>query len=157
AAASRGRAAATPVSDADQELRDYLAEWRRITAKEQGVPAYVVLHDTSLDEICQMQPKSTAELLKITGIGERKAAMHGTAILAALQRYREGARSEARPGKRTAPALETLRLIADGKTLEEIAQIRGRQLSTVVNAVAALVETGQVEFQPAWIDPNKFS
>jgi ATP-dependent DNA helicase RecQ len=48
-------------------------------------------------------------------------------------------------------------LLADGKSLEEIAQIRGRQLSTVVNTVAALVETGQVEFQQAWIDPNKQS
>ncbi len=157
-AASGGRAATTtPVSDADQELREYLREWRRSMAKEQSVPAYVVLHDTSLDEICQMQPKSIGELLNITGIGERKASMYGTAILAALQRYRGGARVEAQPGKKTAPALETLRLLAEGKTLEEIAQTRGRQLSTVVNAVAALVETGQVEFQPGWIDRNKQS
>jgi ATP-dependent DNA helicase RecQ len=157
-AAAGGRAATTtPVSDADQELREYLREWRRSMAKEESVPAYVVLHDTSLDEICQMQPKSIRELLNITGIGERKAAMYGTAILAALQRYRGGARVESRPGKKTAPALETLHLLAEGKTLEEIAQTRGRQLSTVVNAVAALVETGQVEFQPGWIDRNKQS
>jgi len=156
-AASGGRVASPPVSDADQELRDYLREWRRSMAKEKGMPAYVVLHDTSLDEICRMQPKSIGELLNITGIGERKAAMYGTAILAVLQQYREGARVEARPGKKTVPALETLRLLAEGKTLEEIAQTRGRQLSTVVNAVAALVETGQVEFQPGWIDRNKQS
>ena len=152
-----GRAAATPISDIDQDLREYLREWRRSTAKEQGVPAYVVLHDTSLDEVCHMQPKSIGELLNVTGIGERKAALHGKAILSALQRYREGSRAEARTAKKTAPAIETLRLLADGKSLEEIAQIRGRQLSTVVNAVAALVETGQVEFQQAWIDPNKQS
>ena len=156
-AASAGRTAVTPVFEADQELREYLAEWRRSTAKEQGVPAYVVLHDSSLNEICQMQPKSIGELLNITGIGERKAALYGNAILAALQRYREGARAEARAAKRTAPALETLSLLAEGKSLEEIAEIRGRQLSTVVNAVAALVESGQVEFQPVWIDPNKRS
>jgi len=156
-AASGGRARPSPVSEADQQLRDYLREWRRSMAKEQGVPAYVVLHDTSLDEICQMQPNSIGKLLKITGIGERKAAMYGTAILAALQRYREGARVEAGAGKKTAPALETLRLLAEGKTLEEIAQTRGRQFSTVVNAVAALVETGQVEFQSRWIDRNKQS
>ncbi|HUD67827.1 MAG TPA: RecQ family ATP-dependent DNA helicase [Candidatus Sulfotelmatobacter sp.] len=156
-AASGGRARPSPVSDADQQLRDYLREWRRSMAKEQGVPAYVVLHDTSLDEICQMQPNSIGKLLNITGIGERKAAMYGTAILAALQRYREGARAEAGAGKKTAPALETLRLLAEGKTLEEIAQTRGRQFSTVVNAVAALVETGQVEFQSRWIDRNKQS
>src|SRR5580698_9776141 len=62
-----------PVADADQDLREYLREWRRITAKEQGTPAYVVLHDTSLDEICRLKPTSIAGLRQITGIGERKA------------------------------------------------------------------------------------
>ena len=43
----------TSVASSDAELREYLREWRRVTAKEQGVPAFVVLHDTSLDEICR--------------------------------------------------------------------------------------------------------
>ena len=34
-------------------------------------------------------------------------------------------------------------------------RIRGRQVATVVNAVANLVERGDLEFQPAWIDRNK--
>ena len=157
AAASGGSRLVVTVSDADQELREYLAEWRRNTAKEQGVPAYVVLHDSSLNEVCQRKPESIEDLLQITGIGERKADLYGATILAVLQRYREGARAEARPAKKTAPALETLSLLAQGKSLEEIAGIRGRQLSTVVNAVAALLEAGQVEFQPAWIDPSKYS
>ena len=46
-------------------------------------------------------------------------------------------------------------LLKQGKTLPEIAEIRGRQLATVVNAVAALVESGQLEFQPTWIDRNR--
>ncbi|HKF05170.1 MAG TPA: helix-turn-helix domain-containing protein, partial [Candidatus Sulfotelmatobacter sp.] len=52
---------------------------------------------------------------------------------------------------------ETLGLISQGKTLQEIAEIRGRQLGTVVNAVAALVETGTVEFNPDWIERNKLT
>ena len=140
-------ARAVPGSVADQALRDYLCEWRRITAKEQGVPAYVVLHDTSLDEICRLQPRSISDLLNITGIGERKADRYGQGILSALRQYREGARAAALPEKKTAPALETLRLLAEGKSFEEIAQIRGRQIATVVNAVAGLVEKGELEFQ----------
>jgi ATP-dependent DNA helicase RecQ len=141
----------------DADLRDYLREWRRNTAKEQGMPAYVVLHDTTLEEICTIRPSSIAKLLTITGIGERKAATYGQEILAALQRYSEGARALAVPQKKTAPALETLQLLSGGKTLEEIAQIRGRQLRTVVNAVATLVETGEVEYQPGWIDRTRHS
>lgn len=145
----------TSVADVDSELREYLREWRRGTAREQNTPAYVVLHDTSLDEICRLRPSSIAELLSVTGIGERKADMYGREILAALKRYHDGERAAALPGKKTAPAEETLRLLAEGKSFEDIANIRGRQLATVVNAVANLVERGELEFQSAWIDRNR--
>jgi ATP-dependent DNA helicase RecQ len=134
-----------------------LREWRRNTAREQGMPAFLVLHDSSLDEICRLRPTSIAELLDITGIGERKAKLYGQAILSALRRYREGARAAAPPERKTAPALETLQLLAQGKSFEDIARIRGRQIATVVNAVAGLVEKGQLEFRPEWIDRNKLA
>ncbi len=143
------------ISSADAELREYLREWRRTTAKEQGVPAFVVLHDPTLEEICVRRPSSIADLLGITGIGERKAEVYGKGLLAALERYRSGARASAVPEKMTAPALETMRLLSAGNSFEDIAKIRGRQMSTVVNAVANLVERGDLEFQPAWIDRNK--
>ncbi|MGA9303878.1 MAG: RecQ family ATP-dependent DNA helicase [Candidatus Sulfotelmatobacter sp.] len=151
------RQVAAGVSVADAELQEYLREWRRTTAKEQGVPAFVVLHDTTLEEICSRRPSSIADLLSITGIGERKAEVYGEGILGALERYGGGARASAVPEKKTAPALETMRLLVAGNSFEEIAKIRGRQVATVVNAVANLVERGDLEFQPAWIDRNKQS
>jgi ATP-dependent DNA helicase RecQ len=156
-AVSGGARVAASVAEADQELREYLREWRRKTAREQGSPAYVVLHDTSLDEICRSKPDSIGELLNITGIGERKAELYGQGILAALRQYREGARASAPPEKKTAPALETLQLLAEGKSLEDIAKIRGRQVATVVNAVAGLVEKGELEFCAEWIDRNRLA
>jgi len=149
--------AEAPISAEEEELREYLREWRRAMAKEQSVPAYVVLHDSSLEEICRMRPKALAELLQITGIGERKAAAFGQQILDALSRFSKGARAAAPPAKKTAPALETLSLLAAGKSFEEIAQIRGRQVTTVVNAVANLVEGGLLEFQQAWMDSARQS
>lgn len=157
AVSSRGANAAGAVADADQGLREYLREWRRTTAKEKGTPAYVVLHDTSLDEICRLKPNSIPELLNITGIGERKADLYGQGILSALRRYHEGARASVPVGMKTAPALETLQLLTAGKTFAEIAQIRGRQISTVVNAAANLVEKGDLEFRAEWIDRNKLA
>ncbi len=145
--------AAGPEAD---ELRDYLREWRRATAKEQNVPAYIVLHDSSLDEICRRQPKFFAELLEIPGIGERKAEIYGQPILDALGKFRQGDRA-GDAEKKIKPADETLRLLSEGRTLEEIAQIRGRQLSTIVNGVANLLEAGLVEFQPAWVSQEKQS
>ncbi len=156
-AASGGARVVATVTEADQELRDYLREWRRKTAKEQGSPAYVVLHDTSLDEICRSKPDSIGGLLEITGIGERKAELYGQEILSALRQYRAGARAAAPLEKKTAPALETLQLLAEGKSFDDIAKIRGRQVATVVNAVAGLVEKGELDFRPEWIDRNRLS
>lgn len=149
--------AASTVGAVDAALREYLREWRRTTAKENGMPAYVVLHDSSLDEICRMRPTTVAQLMTITGIGERKAELYGREILTALKRYGEGERAAPLLEKKSAPAIETLQLLAEGKSFEEIAQIRGRQVGTVVNAVAGLVERGEIEFRPEWIDRNKLA
>jgi ATP-dependent DNA helicase RecQ len=154
---SRSQPAAAGVSAADVDLREYLKEWRRATAKEQGAPAFVVLHDTTLEEICLRQPSSIADLRGITGIGERKAELYGKGILNALERYRNGARASALPERKTAPALETMRLLSEKHSFEDIAKIRGRQLSTVVNSVANLVESGDLEFEAAWIDRNRLA
>jgi ATP-dependent DNA helicase RecQ len=140
----------------DPELREYLREWRRMMAKEQGLPAYTVLHDTTLDEICRIRPSSIAQLRTITGIGERKAESIGALILRALEEYRTGARA-AQLQASTPPMQETLELLNNGKSFEEIAAIRGRQISTVMSTVAALVETGELEFSPAWLSPEKVS
>jgi ATP-dependent DNA helicase RecQ len=159
--AGRKRAAIQPVEapaagSKAEELREYLREWRRAMAKEKNVPAYIVLHDSSLEEICRRQPKFFAELLEIPGIGERKAEIYGQLLLDSLEKFRQGQRAGGAERK-PKPADETLRLLGEGKTLEEIAQLRGRQLSTIVSGVANLLETGQVEFRSDWVSKDKQS
>jgi ATP-dependent DNA helicase RecQ len=141
--------------DVDSELREYLREWRRSAAKQQGVAAFVVMHDTSLDEVCRMRPTSTAELLQVPGFGQRKTATYGQQIFEALERFRNGDRASAVPSKKSKPAEETMRLLAEGHTLNEIAAMRGRQLGSVVSMVSDLVEKGELEFQTAWVDKDR--
>jgi ATP-dependent DNA helicase RecQ len=140
--------------EVDPDLREFFREWRRETAKEQNVPAYVVMHDTTLDEICRVRPGSIGGLLQITGIGERKAELYGRQILAALKRFRDGARA-AVPDKKITPSEETISLIKEGKSLDEIAAIRGRRRSTIISMVSDLVERGLVEFQHAWVEQDR--
>jgi ATP-dependent DNA helicase RecQ len=141
--------------DVDSELREYLREWRRSAAKQQGVAAFVVMHDTSLDEVCRIRPTSTAELLQVPGFGQRKTATYGQQIFEALERFRNGDRASAVPSKKSKPAEETMRLLAEGHTLNEIAAMRGRQLGSVVSMVSDLVEKGELEFQTAWVDKDR--
>lgn len=81
--------------EVDPDLHEYLREWRRATAKEQGVPAYVVMHDTTLDVLCRVRPESLSGIRGISGFGERKTELYGTQILDALKRFRQGARTAA--------------------------------------------------------------
>ncbi len=73
---------------ADAELRECLREWRRTAAKQQGVPAFVVMHDTALDELCRVRPTSLSELLRVHGFGERKVELYGEQIVGVVSRFR---------------------------------------------------------------------
>jgi len=142
-------------SDGNPELREYLREWRRATAKEHGIPAFVVMHDTSLDDLCRIRPRSISEILHVYGFGERKTELYGQQLLEALEQFRTGARATVSTEKKARPAEETIRLLTEGHSIEEIAAIRGRQLGSVVGLVADLVERGDLEFEHGWVDSKK--
>jgi ATP-dependent DNA helicase RecQ len=143
---------ASPTVTVNEELREFLREWRRITAREKMIAAFIVLHDTTLDELCRKQPKTLRELRAISGMGEKKCEMYGEGILGLFLRFAAGERASkewhARPPN---ASLETLELLEQGRTFEEIAQIRGRKVTSVVVLVADLVERGQTEFQESWM------
>ncbi|MFB6616163.1 DNA helicase RecQ [Streptomyces sp. NPDC056367] len=69
--------AAVPVFEA-------LRAWRAATAKEQGVPAYVVFHDATLREIATRVPGTAEELGTIGGVGEAKLAKYAEGVLDTL-------------------------------------------------------------------------
>ncbi|MCP2331060.1 DNA helicase RecQ [Actinoalloteichus caeruleus] len=61
-----------------------LRAWRSATAKEQGVPAYVIFHDATLRQIAAESPSTLTALGGISGVGENKLAKYGQAVLDAL-------------------------------------------------------------------------
>ena len=139
----------------DPELREYLREWRRNTARQLNVPAYVVMQDASLKQICQNPPTSLAEVRRVIGFGNHKTKLYGRQILEALRKFREGDRAAPLPEKKPTPLEETKRLLAEGNTFAQIAAIRGRQLGTIIGNIATFIEQGEVDFQSTWISANK--
>jgi ATP-dependent DNA helicase RecQ len=135
-------------------LAEYLREWRRNMARENKVPAYIILHDSTLEELCRRRPANFAELKRVPGIGEKKADVYGAEILQALRNFGGGARAAPTVAREPAPAEQTLRLLNEGRSFEEIARIRARQVSTIVCTVANLIETAQVKLDPKWISPD---
>ncbi|MGA7850047.1 MAG: RecQ family ATP-dependent DNA helicase, partial [Terriglobales bacterium] len=141
-------------AEANPALAEYLREWRRNMARENKVPAYIILHDSTLEELCRRRPANFAELKQVPGIGEKKADVYGAEILQALRNFGDGARATPRVTKEPAPAEQTLRLLHEGRSFEEIAHLRARQISTIVCTVASLIETGQIKLDPKWISPD---
>ena len=70
----------------DAALFERLRSWRGEQAKKQRVPAYVVLHNSHLEEISARKPDTIHELGAIKGVGLRRAARYGDEILALIQR-----------------------------------------------------------------------
>ncbi len=96
----------------DPDLREYMREWRRCTAKEQGFPAFVIMHDTTLEELCRRQPSSLEQIRSVPGFGVAKTQTYGPKVIEALNKFRAGARAGSRPEKMSRPAEETIRLLA---------------------------------------------
>jgi ATP-dependent DNA helicase RecQ len=134
----------------DPELREHLRAWRSKKAKELGMPAYIVMNDNSMDALCRVRPKTAEQLMNVLGFGEKKVEKYGSEILQELRRFEEGERAAASKKAAVSPAEETLQLLAQGKTLEEIAKARGRQLASVVSMVSEMVESGEVAFRAEW-------
>ena len=139
----------------DPELREYLRQWRRSTAKEKGFAAFVIMHDATLEELCRRQPSSLEQLRRVPGFGVSKTQTYGPQLIDAIKKFRGGARPASQPEKMSPPAEETIRLLAQGNTLEQIAQLRERQLGSVTSLVSDLIEEGRLKFQPEWVASPK--
>jgi ATP-dependent DNA helicase RecQ len=81
---SRRTAASADVDAADQPLFEALRAWRAETARELGMPAYIVFGDATLRALAEHRPSSSAELEGITGIGAKKREAYGEAVLAVI-------------------------------------------------------------------------
>ena len=65
----------------DEALYEKLKAWRLDTAREENVPAFVILHDSVLREIARSRPRDKVALAAISGIGESKLARFGEAVV----------------------------------------------------------------------------
>lgn len=78
----RKEASAVRLPNPDQYLVDALKSWRSETARASGVPAYVVMHDTTLKALASLRPGNLDELLTVPGLGPVKADRYGAVLLA---------------------------------------------------------------------------
>jgi ATP-dependent DNA helicase RecQ len=83
-AKQRGATATADLSPEAAPLFERLRAWRAATAKELGMPAYVIFHDATLRQIAAESPTTLAQLSTVSGVGENKLAKFGQQVLDTL-------------------------------------------------------------------------
>lgn len=68
-----------------QDLLEALRTLRRKLAEEQGVPSFVIFHDSTLIQLIMQRPQNHAQLAEISGIGAQKLERYGAALLDVLR------------------------------------------------------------------------
>ena len=71
----------------EQKLFERLKWWRMEVARQQNLPAYVILQDSALREIVIAKPETADELLQISGIGSKRLSMWGEDILRLVSEF----------------------------------------------------------------------
>jgi len=79
-AGAKGRLA-PGAGPADPGLIDTLKAWRLAQSRDQGVPAFVIFNDTTLEALASRRPSTMEALLDIPGIGPAKLDAYGDELL----------------------------------------------------------------------------
>ncbi len=77
--------AARAISSTGDMFTD-LKAWRSGLARQLGIPAYLILHDSTIQEITDTMPISTMDLTAVKGLGPEKVRKYGADILAIVNK-----------------------------------------------------------------------
>ena len=140
--------------EANPALFEQLRALRKRLADERGIPPYVIFHDRTLRHMAAALPTDRSGLLRIPGVGERKAADYGNLFLDVIAGYVQQTGAEAQPfapppprerlrGELGSTVRETLRLFGDGLDLDEIARERNLARATIEGHLVDAMERGE--------------
>ncbi len=75
------------VAPGARALWDKLKTFRKETAKEAGIPPYLVFNDATLADLIEKMPTDDIEMLSVSGIGQQKLSSYGDEILVIIDEH----------------------------------------------------------------------
>lgn len=118
----------------DASLFEELKILRKQIAVEEGVPAYIVFHDATLNDIATVKPTTKENLLTVSGISDTKLERYGDRVLQVIKNFYS---------QKGDTYLKTLELYEKGLSLEEISASRNLQVETIVSHLTKLFLEGK--------------
>ena len=90
----KGRVPGVSLSETDEGLFEKLRALRTEIAKEENVPPYIVFSDKTLVSMCMVKPRTKAEMLTVSGVGEFKFDKYGGRFLDCVKAAAGGPEAE---------------------------------------------------------------
>jgi ATP-dependent DNA helicase RecQ len=166
------REASAGAGDDEDRLFQALRAVRRRFAEEANVPPFAIFSDATLHEMARLTPRSKAEMLGVSGVGQVKYERYGEAFLAVTRAaaptpvaktpggpLRTQARTQAetpfraRDGRTLAPTVRrTWELHREGLSIAGIGEQRGLSSATITTHIADLVASGEIDDVGEWVD-----
>lgn len=132
----------TSLRSVDEPLFELLREHRLEIANENGVPPYIIFHDSTLEEMAKTRPASLEAMQYISGVGEQKLDKYGETFLAVIQ---SSPLPDLLKNNLSDTVNETLLLLNEGNDIDAIASKRDIKLSTVYTHIADAIEAGLLD------------
>ncbi len=142
----------------DHGLFEELRQLRKEIATKEKVPPFIIFSDASLKDMAAKLPGTEQAFLEVKGVGTQKFERFGTVFLERISQYVQAhpevevnIMKTKETGKRsTAPShLESYHLFQEGKSIQEIASLRGLSSISVENH---LIKCAQEQLDIKWED-----
>ncbi len=143
----------TQLAEKDQELREELRQLRMRLAEEQGVPPYVIFHDSVLDDLAGYRPITDERFITIHGIGGAKLEKYGEAFMDVIRQHPQPEMDDETQLTKRIPINPTLSdtvndsldLFNQGLTVEQICEKRELKPSTIYSHLANAIVVGELD------------
>jgi len=135
----------TRLSADDQRLWNSLRSLRKQLAEAQGIPPYMIFHDSTLMELVTYQPQSLEALRRISGVGASKLEHYGEDFLATIQDHVATDTDQQAETKARHQEEELHALFNAGMDAEAIARYLQSPLASIYAQLAQLVEQGRID------------
>lgn len=140
------------LNEKGKKIFNIIKNWRKEKSVELGIPPFIILNDESINSLIEILPQNKEDLLKIKGVGERKAQEYGSDLLKLIKEnvnlgetYFERNINYEKPKvniNSESTYETTFKMYEMGLKPEEIAEQRGLSSRTIYSHLANLVENG---------------
>ena len=142
----------------DEALFEKLRALRKQLADDRAVPSYIIFSDVALRQMARFYPQTPGEFSRISGVGDKKLHEFGEAFLGEIaahlqtnprQIFADDSFAEpATPAPRRSGGLndtarDTLQLFRSGKSIPDIARIRGLKAGTIASHIEEAILAGE--------------